>query len=155
MSVIAATLSRLNITLPPAPQPVAAYVPFVRTGNLVFVSGQLPSLQGKVIFSGPVPGALPLEQAREAARLATINALAVLRDACQGDLDRVQRIVRIGVFVQSTDGFDQQPAAANGASELLVAIFGDAGKHARAAVGVNALPLNAAVEVELLAELKI
>jgi enamine deaminase RidA (YjgF/YER057c/UK114 family) len=154
MSVVDATLARLNITLPPAPKPVAAYVPFVRTGNLVFISGQLPSREGKVVCSSKVPSVMPVEQAKEGARVATINALAVLRDACGGNLDQVQRIVRIGVFVQSDDGFDQQPAVANGASELLVSVFGEAGRHARAAVGVNALPLNAAVEVELLAELK-
>ncbi len=154
MSTIDATLARLNITLPPAPKPLASYVPFVRTGNLVFISGQLPSREGKVAFAGKVPSALSPEQAREAAQLCIINALAVLRDACEGNLDRVTSIVRIGVFVQSDDTFDQQPAVANGASDLLVAIFGDAGKHARAAVGTNTLPLNAAVEIELLAELK-
>ena len=154
MSQIDAALQRLNITLPPAPKPVASYVPFVRTGNLVVVSGQLPSKDGKVQFAGAIPTVLSIEQGIEAARLCTINALAVLRDACGGNLDSVARIVRIGVFVQSADGFDGQPKVANGASDLLVAIFGDAGKHARAAVGTNALPLNAAVEMELMAELR-
>ncbi len=147
-------LQRLGIILPPAPKPVAAYVPFVRTGNLVFISGQLPSASGVVQFLGAVPTALSIEKGAEAARLCTINALAVLRDACAGDLDQVVRIVRIAVFVQSADGFDAQPKVATGASELLVQVFGEAGKHARAAVGVNALPLNAAVEVELIAEVK-
>jgi enamine deaminase RidA (YjgF/YER057c/UK114 family) len=99
-----------------------------------------------------VPTAVSVDAARAAARLATLNALAVLADACGGDLDRVTRIVRVGVFVQSADGFAQQPQVANGASDLLVEVFGDLGRHARAAVGTNALPLNATVEVELLAE---
>lgn len=152
MSNIAATLERLNLTLPPAPKPVASYVPFVRTGNLVFISGQLPSREGKVVCTGKVPTAVSPDEARAGARLATLNALAVLRDACGGDLDRVVRIVRIGVFVQSAEDFTQQPAVANGASDLLVQIFGEPGRHARAAVGTNTLPLNAAVEVEVLAE---
>jgi enamine deaminase RidA (YjgF/YER057c/UK114 family) len=148
------TLARLGITLPPAPKPVASYVPFVRTGNLIFISGQLPSKEGKVIHVGLVPTAVSVEQATEAARLAVLNAVAVLSDACTGDLDRVVRIVRIGVFVQSAAGFAQQSQVANGASDLLVEIFGEAGRHARAAVGTNALPLDAAVEVELIAEVR-
>lgn len=154
MSQIDAALQRLNFTLPPAPKPVASYVPFVRAGNLIIISGQLPSKDGKVQFAGPIPTALSIEQGIEAAKLCTLNALAVLRDACGGNLDNVVRILRIGVFVQSADGFDAQPKVANGASDLLVAVFGDAGKHARAAVGANALPLNATVEVELMAEIR-
>ncbi|HUO06727.1 MAG TPA: RidA family protein [Phycisphaerae bacterium] len=154
MGQVDTVLQRLGIALPAAPKPVASYVPFVRTGNLVVVSGQLPSKEGKVQFAGAVPTAVTIEQGIEAAKLCIINALAVLRDACDGDLDKVARIVRIGVFVQSSDGFDAQPKVANGASDLLVAVFGDAGKHARAAVGTNALPLNAAVEVELMAEVR-
>ena len=153
MSQIEAVLQVLNLTLPPAPKPVASYVPFVRTGNLVVVSGQLPSREGKVQFAGAVPTAVSVEQGIEAAKLCILNALSVLRDACGGNLDKVARIVRIGVFVQSVDGFDGQPKVANGASDFLVAVFGEAGKHARAAVGTNALPLNASVEVELMAEL--
>jgi enamine deaminase RidA (YjgF/YER057c/UK114 family) len=149
-------VERLGITLPAAPKPVASYVPFVRTGKLVYISGQLPSKDGKVQATGLVGGAggLSVEQGAEAAKLCAINALAVLKDACNGDLDQVARVIRIGVWVQSANGFDQQSKVANGASDLLVAIFGDAGKHARAAVGTNALPLNAAVEVELLVELR-
>lgn len=154
MPAIDSALQSLGITLPPAPKPVAAYVPFVQTGNLVFISGQLPSESGKVLFTGPVPAALSIEQAAQAARLCAINALAVLKSACGGNLERVARIVRIGVFVQSSEGFADQPKVANGASELLVQVFGDSGRHARAAVGTNTLPLNAAVEVELLAELQ-
>jgi enamine deaminase RidA (YjgF/YER057c/UK114 family) len=157
MPTIAETLTALNLTLPPAPKPVAAYIPFVRTGNLVFISGQLPSRDGKVLYTGPVPSACSPEDAKQAAQLCILNALAILSDACGGgaqSLDKVARIIRIGVFVQSDNAFPSQPAIANGASELLVSLFGDSGKHARAAVGTNALPLNATVEIELLAELK-
>lgn len=154
MPTIDQALEKLGITLPPAPKPVASYVPFVKTGNLIFISGQLPSREGKVVYAGAVPTAHSIEQAAEAARLCAINALAVLKDACHGDLDRVVRIVRLGVFVQSAEGFDMQPRVANGASDLMLALFGEAGRHARAAVGTNTLPLNAAVEVELLAEVR-
>jgi len=148
-------VERLGLVLPAAPQAVAAYVPWVRTGNLVFVSGQLPSKEGKVMFEGAVGGAgLTVEQGAEAARLCAINALAVLKAACGGDLDQIVKIVRLGVFVQSANGFDGQSKVANGASELFMQVFGEAGQHARAAVGTNALPLNAAVEVELVAEVK-
>jgi len=154
MPQIDQALERLGITLPPAPKPVASYVPFARSGNLVFISGQLPSREGKVVYAGPVPTTHSIEQGNEAAKLCAINAIAVLKDACGGDLDKVVRIVRLGVFVQSADGFDGQPKVANGASDLMLAVFGEAGRHARAAVGTNALPLNAAVEVELLAEIR-
>jgi enamine deaminase RidA (YjgF/YER057c/UK114 family) len=151
-------LDRLGITLPPAPKPVAAYVPFTHTlapaGPLIFVSGQLPMKDGKLTCAGPVPTAVSVEQAADAARLCAINALAVLRDACQGDLEKVAQILRLAVFVQCAAGFDAQPKVANGASELLAAVFGDAGKHARAAVGTNSLPLNATVELELTAQLR-
>ncbi len=153
-------VDRLGIVLPPPPKPVASYVPFIKVGGtpkgggMVYISGQLPSKDGQVIFAGKVPTVVSLEDAKEAAKLATINALSILREACDGDLDQVKRIVRVGVFVQSADDFYAQPQVANGASDLLVAIFGDTGKHARAAVGTNVLPLNAAVEVELIVELK-
>lgn len=149
-------LERLGIKLPPAPKPVAAYVPFITShgGPLIFVSGQLPFREGKLLSTGPVPSVATLEQATAAARQCAINALAVLRDACQGDLDRVAQILRIGVFVLSDTGFDAQPKVANGASELLAAVLGEAGKHARSAVGTNTLPLNATVEVELVAEVR-
>lgn len=154
MNAIDTNLAKLNITLPAAPRPVGSYVPFVKTGSLVFTSGQLPFQAGKLVYTGKVPTDLSIDQAKDAARLAIINAIAVLREACDGDLSRVVRIVRIGAFVQSADGFDQQPVVANGASDLLVAIFGEAGKHARAAVGTNSLPLNAAVEIEVVAEIR-
>jgi enamine deaminase RidA (YjgF/YER057c/UK114 family) len=153
MPTISSTLQQLGISLPPVAKPVASYLPFVRTGNLVFVSGQLPSREGKLLFTGSVPQMVSPEDAKEAAKVAIVNAIAALNEACAGDLERVVRIVRIGVFVQSADDFHAQPAVANGASDLLVSIFGEKGRHARAAVGVNTLPLNATVEIELLAEI--
>jgi enamine deaminase RidA (YjgF/YER057c/UK114 family) len=154
MSVIDENLERLNIILPTAPKPVAAYVPFVEAGGFVYISGQLPSCDGKVIYTGSAPGGIDIATAKQAARLAAINALAVLRDAVNADWSQVVRIVRLGVFVQSDPGFDQQPQIANGASDLLLQIFADAGRHARAAVGASALPLNAAVEVELIVQIR-
>ena len=143
-------LKALGLSLPPAPKPVAAYVPFVRTGNLVFVSGQLPMRDG-VLAKGSLPGQVSIEQGAEAARQAALNGIAVLADAA-GGIDRIRRIVRVGVFVCSEAGFTDQPKVANGASELLQEVFGESGRHARAAVGNIALPLGACVEVELLAE---
>jgi len=154
MSIIDENLKHLDIILPPAPKPVAAYVPFVEAGGFVYISGQLPSRDGKVVYTGSAPAAIDIPTAKQAARLATINALAVLRDAVNADWNRVLQIVRLGVFVQSDPGFDQQPQIANGASDLLLAIFADAGRHARAAVGASALPLNAAVEVELIVHIR-
>lgn len=153
-SDVARTLSQLGLTLPPAPKPVAAYVPAVRSGNLIFVSGQLPFQEGQLAATGPVPGTTSVESAQSAARLCILNALAILADQLGGDLNRVERIVRVGVFVQSNPGFSEQPKVANGASELLQQIFGERGRHARAAVGSVALPLNASVEVELVAEVR-
>ena len=152
MTKPAQRLADLGLTLPDAPNPLAAYVPSVRAGNLVFVSGQLPFRDGQLIATGPVPSRVSIEQAQEAARQCVLNALAVLAEAVQGDLDRVRRIVRLGVFVASDPTFTDQPQVANGASELLQDIFGDIGRHARAAVGSVALPLGATVEVELIAE---
>lgn len=145
------TLAKLGLALPAAPKPVAAYVPAVRSGHHVFVSGQLPFVDGKLPQTGRVGDAVTLEEAQGHARQCVLNGLAVLK-AELGDLSAIKRIVRVGVFVACVDGFAQQPQVANGASEFLVEVFGDAGRHARAAVGVNALPLNAPVEIELLAE---
>ena len=151
MSTVRQRLADAGVTLPPAPKPIAAYVPSVRVGDLVFISGQIPMLDGSLV-AGPVPSAVGVEAAAVAARQCAINALAVLADALDGDLERVRRIVRIGVFVASDPGFHDQPSVANGASELLVEVFGDAGRHARAAVGSVGLPLGATVELEMLAE---
>ena len=154
MSTVRQRLADAGVTLPPAPKPIAAYAPSVRVGDLVFVSGQIPMLDGSLAAVGPVPSAVGVEAAAAAARQCAVNALAVLADAVDGDLDRVRRIVRLGVFVASDPGFHDQPRVANGASELLVEVFGPAGRHARAAVGSVGLPLGAAVEVELLAEVR-
>ena len=154
MSEIEDRLGDLGITLPEPPAPVAAYVPWVRTGNLVFISGQLPFKDGELALRGPVPSTVTLEDAAAAARVCAINGLAVVRAALDGELSRVRRVVRLGVFVQSEDRFDGQPAVANGASSLMLELFGDAGRHARAAVGVNALPLDSPVEVEFVFEVE-
>ena len=145
---VEAKLANLGLSLPTPPKPVAAYIPCVRTGNLVVVSGQLPMAAGQLLATGPVPSVVDLEQAQECARQCVLNGLAILKAELDGDWSGLVKVVRVGVFVQSDDGYDQQPQVANGASQLLVDVLGDAGKHARAAVGVNALPLNAPVEVE-------
>lgn len=152
MSTVARRLEELGLVLPAAPRPVAAYVPWVRTGARVDVSGQIPMVEGSLLAVGPVPSAVTEETAVAAARQCGLNALAVLADAVEGDLDRVRRIVRLGVFVCSDPGFTRQPVVANGASELMIEVFGEVGRHARAAVGSVALPLGATVEVELVAE---
>jgi len=149
-----ANLAALGLTLPAAPKPVASYVPAVRAGNLVYVSGQLPMKDGQLMATGPVPSKCTPEAAHAAARQCVLNGLAVLGDQIGGDFSRVVRIVRVGAFVQSDDGWTEQPKVANGGSELLQQLFGEAGRHARAAVGTNALPLGASVEVELLVEVR-
>lgn len=146
-----AQLATLGITLPTPPKPVAAYVPAVRTGDLLFVAGQLPLLDGKLLATGPVPSAVDLELATRAARQCAVNLLAVAK-AELGDLSRIRRVVKLGVFVACDAPFADQPKVANGASELMQAVFGEAGRHARAAVGTNALPLNATVEVDAVFE---
>jgi enamine deaminase RidA (YjgF/YER057c/UK114 family) len=145
------SLAKLGLALPAAPKPVAAYVPSVRTGNLVFVAGQLPFVDGKLPKTGKLGAGVTLEEGQQLARTAALNALAIVK-AEVGDLSKVKRVVRVGAFVASADSFTDQPKVANGASELLQQVFGDKGKHARAAVGVNVLPLDAPVEVELVVE---
>jgi len=145
-------LVELGMTLPEAPAPVASYVPAVRTGNLVVVSGQLPFRAGTLLFTGPVSSAVAVEQAQEAARQCVLNGLAVVKRELDDDLSRLVRVVRVGAFVQSDDDFSDQARVANGASELLQELCGGAGRHARAAVGVNALPLDTTVEIEFLFE---
>lgn len=144
-------LATLGLTLPQAPSPVAAYVPAVRTGSLLIVSGQLPFRDGALIATGRVPGEVNLEQARECARQCVLNGLAVAK-ASLGSLDKISRVVRVGCFVNSAPGYGDQPKVANGASELLQEIFGEQGRHARAAVGSVALPLNTPVEIEFMFE---
>jgi enamine deaminase RidA (YjgF/YER057c/UK114 family) len=150
---IRARLTELGITVPVAQPPVATYVPFVRTGNLVIVSGQLPMAHGKLAFAGKLGESVSLEDGQAAARQCFLNVLAHVNTACDGDLDRVVRVVRLGGFVACAPSFSQHPAVINGASDLAVAIFGDAGRHARAAVGVTSLPLDAAVELEAIFEI--
>lgn len=146
-------LKDLGYPLPPAPAPVGSYIPAVRIGDLVTTSGQLPMRDGRLASTGKIGGKLSIEQGTEAARVAVVNALSQLA-VVAGGLSNVKRIVRLGVFVNSADGFVEQPKVANGASDLLVAVFGEAGRHVRAAVGSNELPLDAPVEIELTAELK-
>ncbi len=145
-------LKQANLELPAAPKPVAAYVPAMTVGNLVFISGQLPMKEGSLSVAGKVPSQVSVEEAQEGARICLLNALAVLKAELGGSFDRLVRAVRVGAFVQSDDDFSGQPQVANGASEMLVKLLGDAGKHVRAAVGTNALPLNAAVEIEFVFE---
>ncbi len=147
-------LKDLGIELPAAAAPIANYVPYVVAGNLVFVAGQICRIAGRMEYAGKVGKDLSEEEGRAAARVCALNVLAVLKSACDGDLDRVKRCVRLGVYVNSADSFAAQPQVANGASDLVVEVFGDNGKHARAAVGCNSLPANAAVEVEGVFELK-
>lgn len=152
-----ARLSQLGLTLPAAPKPVAAYIPTRRTGNLVFVSGQVPVVPGpdgkpQAMARGPVPSQVSIETAQQCARQCVLNGLAALK-AAVGSLNAVKQVVRVGVFVCSDAGFTDQPKVANGASELLVEIFGPAGQHARAAVGSIALPLGVPVEIEFLFEI--
>jgi enamine deaminase RidA (YjgF/YER057c/UK114 family) len=144
-------IADLGLELPEVVAPLAAYVPTVRTGNLVYTSGQVPVVKGEVRFTGKLGADVTVEDGQEAARICALNALAALK-AEVGDLAEVKRIVKAVVFVASAPDFTGQPQVANGASELLGEVFGEAGKHARSAVGVAALPLNVPVEVELIAE---
>ena len=143
-------LAELGLALPPVVPPVAAYVPAVRSGNLVWTSGQLPMVEGQLPAMGKVGGQVTAEQAQELARTCALNALAAI-DALVG-LDSVVRVVKVVGFVASTPDFTGQPGVINGASELLGEVFGDSGRHARSAVGVAVLPLDAPVEVELVVE---
>jgi enamine deaminase RidA (YjgF/YER057c/UK114 family) len=152
-SDIESRLHSLGITLPTVPGPFGAYVPAKRSGNLVFVAGQLPMKDGKLLATGQVPSRCSVEDAKAAARQCVINGLAAVRTV-EPDLDRIAGIVRVGAFVSSDPNFTEQPRVANGASEFLLELFGDAGRHARAAVGVNTLPLDASVEVEFVFELR-
>ncbi len=141
-------LKGLGIELPEPPKPVAAYIPAVRYGDLVQTAGQLPSEGGKVAVAGKLGAEVSIEAGKRAARLACVNALAAVKGV-MGSLEKVERVVSLVVYVQSSDMFVDQPKVANGASELLEAVFGEAGRHVRAAVGVNTLPLNASVELTL------
>jgi enamine deaminase RidA (YjgF/YER057c/UK114 family) len=150
---IDARLRDLGISLPSPPAPVASYVPFVVCGPLVFISGQVTLAADGLKYVGTVGADIPLEDGRAAARLCAINVLAQLKAAAGGDLDRVRRCVKVTVFVNAVPGFTQHPEVANGASDLFVEVFGDAGRHARAAVGAGSLPRNVATEVEAIFEI--
>ena len=140
-------LAELQISLPTVSGPFGAYVPAKRVGDLIFVAGQLPMKDGKLTAVGQVPSRCSMDQAKSAARQCVINALAAVK-AIEGSIDQLTGVARVGAFVSSDTGFVEQPKVANGASEFLLELFGESGKHVRAAVGVNTLPLDASVEVE-------
>ncbi len=145
-------LTQLGLVLPAPPKPVANYVPVVRVGDLLFLSGVLPSRDGQLIMTGKLGQNLSIEQGMEAARVAVLNGLSIIRQEA-GSLDRVKRIVKMVGHIASAPGFTDQPQVLNGASDLLVSLFGDAGRHARVAVGAAELPRQAPVEIELIVEL--
>ena len=150
---IDAKLKDLGITLPKAAAPVANYVPYVISGHMVFISGQVTVGPNGLEYVGIVGKEISVEQGQAAARLCALNLVAQLREACGGNLDRVKRCVKLTAFVNAVPGFDKHPEVANGASNLMVEVFGDAGKHARAAVGAGSLPRNVAVEVDAVFEI--
>jgi enamine deaminase RidA (YjgF/YER057c/UK114 family) len=147
-------LAELKLELPNPASPMANYIPAVRSGNLLFLSGQICQWNGERRFLGKLGAEISLEQGKEAAQLCGLNLLAQAKRALDGDLDRVVRIVRLGGFVNAVPGFGDQPQVVNGASDLMVAVFGDAGRHARTAVGVGSLPGGAAVEIDAVLEVR-
>jgi enamine deaminase RidA (YjgF/YER057c/UK114 family) len=153
MGDIESRIKQIGLTLPYAPKPVAAYIPAKQTGKIVFTAGQLPMVNGELISKGLLGQDVEIDEANNAARICTLNALAAIKGVV-GDLDRIKQIVRVVGYVASAPTFTQQPAVVNGASELLLDIFGEAGKHARSAVGMAVLPLNASVEIELIVEVE-
>ena len=150
---IDARLAELGIALPKPPAPVASYLPYVVSGKQVFISGQVTLAAGGLKYVGTIGQDLTVDDGKAAARLCAVNLLAQLKAAAGGDLDTVKRCVKLGVFVNAVPGFGQQPEVANGASDLMLEVFGEAGRHARAAVGAGSLPRNVAVEVEAVFEL--
>jgi len=151
MSTPEEKLAELGLTVPEVAKPVASYIPAVRSGSYVYTSGQLPMREGQLLATGKVGGEVAPEEAEECARQCALNAIAAVR-AELGDLSAVKRVVKVVAFVASTPDFTGQPGVANGASELLGQVFGEAGRHARSAVGVPVLPLDAPVEVEMIVE---
>jgi enamine deaminase RidA (YjgF/YER057c/UK114 family) len=147
-----AQLAALGLVLPAPPKPVATYIPVVKVGDLLFLSGMIPLRDGSLIMAGKLGQEISIEQGYEGAKICLLNALAVIRQEF-GTLDRVKQVVKMVGYVASTADFVQQPAVINGASDLLVKLFGDAGRHARVAVGAAALPLNAPVEIELIVQM--
>ncbi len=145
---IEARLAELGVELPNAAAPAGAYVPYVKSGNLVFVAGQITLWNGEIRHRGRLGDDMTVDEGYAAARMCGLNLIAQVREACDGDLDRVARVVRLGGFVRSTADFTDQPKVINGASDLMVEVFGDAGRHARAAVGTISLPLGVSVELD-------
>jgi len=146
-------LKKLNIKLPPAPNPVGSYVAYQKSGNLIFISGQISLRSNGELIKGKIGQNLTLEQGQEAAQVCAINILSQIKAACNGDLSKVKRCIKITGFINSTDDFTDQPKVINSASDLLVKIFEEKGKHSRAAVSANSLPLGAAVEIEAIFEI--
>ena len=153
MSLVDRKILDLGLHLPDIPIPIASYVPAKQSGNLIFTAGQLPMVNGELISKGLLGQDVEIEDAKNAARICTLNALAAIKGVI-GDLDRIKQVVRVVGYVASIPTFTQQPAIVNGASELLLEIFGEKGKHARSAVGMAVLPLNASVEIELTVEVE-
>ena len=151
MSKVEQTLSELGLTLPEVATPAGSYLPAMISGNLVFTAGQIPVIEGKLMATGKLGAEITVEYGAEIAQRCALNALAAVKSVI-GDLDRVKQVVKIVGFVSSVPEFTSQPAVINGASEFLQQVFGDAGKHARSAVGVSVLPLDAPVEIELIVE---
>jgi len=142
-------IKELGVTLPQTPKPVAAYIPALQTGNYVYTSGQIPLQDGKLKYTGKIGSEFSLEEGQKAAELCALNGLSAIKSVI-GDLDKIDRVIKVTVFVNSAAGFTDQSKVANGASEFLGKVFGEKGKHVRSAVGVNELPLNSAVEVEMI-----
>lgn len=154
MSKIDEKLKELGIEIPTPAAPVANYVGFVKSGNQVFISGQLPIENGELNYVGTVPSKVNVDDAKKAARICAINLIAQLKVACDGNLDRVKKCVKLGIFVNGEKEFGEQPTVANGASDLIVEVFGEKGKHARAAVGAGSLPRNTSVEIDAIFEIE-
>lgn len=154
MSTVEERLKSLNITIPSPAVPAANYVGFVRSGNQIFISGQLPIENGEVKYIGKVGSQISVEDAQKAARICAINIMAQVKIACDGDLEKVARCVRLGVFVNADPNFTDHPVVANGASDVIAEVFGDAGKHARAATGAGSLPRGVSVEIDAIFEIK-
>ncbi|GBD86278.1 putative endoribonuclease L-PSP [bacterium BMS3Abin03] len=146
-------IKELGFELPDTPKPLAAYIPALKTGEYVFTSGQVPMVKGELKYAGKVGFNLSIEEGQKAAQICALNGLSAIKGVIN-NLDNIERIVKVTVFVNSADGFTDQPKVANGASELLVEIFGESGKHVRSAVGVNELPVDSAVEIEMIVKVK-
>ena len=151
--MVEAKIKELGFILPEPAKPLAAYIPAIKIDKLVYTSGQLPGVNGQLKYKGKVGYNVSEADAQKAAELSLLNCLAVIKSVC-GDLEQIEQVVKLTVFVNSANGFTNQPKVANGASELLLKIFGDAGKHVRSAVGVNELPIDAALEIEMVVKLK-